>query len=103
MSESHQADFVGPIIGLGEIADAAMEAVYLDNQGREVLIEKNAGYVRVQVRGECCLTIDSMSQALGRDFRLGDLERNMPGFSGFIRTSDEAIRFVANSKRERKQ
>jgi hypothetical protein len=95
MPESHQADFVGPIIGLGEIADAAMEAVYLDNPGREVLIEHNAGYVRVQVRGECCLTIETMSEVLGREFRLGDLECYMPGFSGFIRTSDEAIRFVA--------
>jgi hypothetical protein len=96
MSESHHADFVGPIIGLGEIADAAMEAVYLDNPGREVRIEKNSGYVRVEVRGECCLTVETMSEILGRDFRLGDLERSMPGFSGFIRTSDEGIRFIAS-------
>lgn len=40
MSDHHNADFVGPIIGLGEIADAAAEAVYIDNPGREVRIEK---------------------------------------------------------------
>jgi len=96
MVESHNADFVGPIIGVGEIADAAMEAVYLDNPGREVRIEKNAGYVRVEARGECHLTIATMTLLLGRDFRLGDLEQSMPGFSGFIRTSDEAVRFLAS-------
>jgi len=98
MSETDQDDFVGPIIGLGEIADAAMEAVYIDNPGREIRIEQNAGYVRVQAKGECKLTVETMSQVLGRDFRLGDLECSMPGFAGFIRTSDDAIRFLASTK-----
>lgn len=98
MSESDKDEFVGPIIGLGEIADAAMEAVYIDNPDREIRIEQNAGYVRVQVRGECRLTIDTMSEMLGWEFRLGDLERSMPGFAGFIRTSDDAIRFIASNK-----
>lgn len=98
MSEVDQDDFVGPIIGLGEIADAAMEAVYIDNPGREIKIEQNSGYVRVQVKGECLLTVDTMSDVLGREFRLGDLEGSMPGFAGFIRTSDDAIRFIASNK-----
>lgn len=98
-NQSHHGDFVGPIIGLGEIADAAMEAVYLDNPGREVRIEQNAGYVRVEARGECRLTVETMSAVLGRDFRLGDLERSMPGFSGFIRTSEDAICFLATTKK----
>ncbi len=98
MSESDNDEFVGPIIGLGEIADAAMEAVYIDNPDREVRIEQNSGYVRVQVRGECRLTVETMSEMLGWQFHLGDLERSMPGFAGFIRTSDEAIRFIASNK-----
>ncbi|MCE4547306.1 MULTISPECIES: MmoB/DmpM family protein [unclassified Caballeronia] len=100
MSDHHNADFVGPIIGLGEIADAAAEAVYIDNPGREVRIEKNSGYVRVEARGECTLTVQTMSEVLGRDFRLGDLERSMPGFAGFIRTSDDAISFLAHSRKK---
>jgi len=98
MSDVNQEDFVGPIIGLGEIADAAMEAVYIDNPGREIQIERNSGYVRVQVKGECLLKVDTMTEILGREFRMGDLESSMPGFAGFIRTSDDSIRFIASNK-----
>jgi len=98
MSVVDQDDFVGPIISPGEIADAAMEAVYIDNPGREIQIEQNAGYVRIHAKGECLLTIETMSEMLGRDFQLGDLEGSMPGFAGFIRTTDEAIRFIASNK-----
>ncbi|MEZ5833198.1 MAG: MmoB/DmpM family protein [Dongiaceae bacterium] len=89
-------DFVGPIVTQGEISDAAIEAASIDNPGREVRIEEHASYVRVQARGECILTMATMEKLLGRKFTFGEFERNMPGFAGFIRTSQDQIRFIAS-------
>lgn len=100
MSEqSGDQDFVGPIITQGEISDAAIETAQIDNPGREVKFEEHASYVRVQVRGECILTVSTMEKVLGRKFSIGEFERNMPGFAGFIRTSSDQLRFVASTKR----
>jgi toluene monooxygenase system protein D len=89
-------DFVGPIVTQGEISDAAIEAATIDNPGREIRIEEHSSYVRVQARGECVLTMATMERLLGRKFTFGEFERNMPGFAGFIRTSQDQIRFVAS-------
>lgn len=91
-------DFVGPIITLGEVSDAAKEAAVFDNPGRELRIEEHSSYVRVQARGECMLRVETMEKFLGRSFSIGELERNMPGFSGFIRTAQDFVRFVADHK-----
>ena len=96
IEKSHDQDFVGPIITLGEISDAAKEAAAVDNPGRELRIEEHSSYVRVQARGECMLRVDTMERFLGRSFSIGELERNMPGFAGFIRTAQDHVRFVAN-------
>lgn len=98
-TRSHDQDFVGPIITLGEISDAAIEAAPLDNPGREIRIEEHSAYVRIQARGECLLTVASMEKALGRRFSIGELERNMPGFAGFIRTAPDHVKFVATTVR----
>ena len=96
---SHDQDFVGPIITQGEISDAAREAAAIDNPGREIRIEEHASYVRVQAKGECVLRVETMERILGRGFSIGELERNMPGFSGFIRTEQDQVRFVASKDR----
>jgi len=96
--DQHELDFVGPIIGVGEIAEAAEEAVYIDNPDTEIRITRNSGYIRVEARGRCKFTVETMSDVLGREFRLGELERSMPGFSGFVRTGDDEITFVSSSK-----
>jgi len=88
-------DFVGPIITRGEISEAAVEAAEHDNPGREVRVTDSGAYIRLEARGEITLTADAMSEALGRPFRMGELEINMPGFSGFIRMSADKVRFVA--------
>ncbi len=93
-------DFVGPIVSRGELSTAVAEAVAIDNADRERRIEETAAYVRVEVRGECVINFSTMSEVLGRKFTFGELERNMPGFAGFIRTDQDRVRFVS-SKRNR--
>lgn len=97
-ANSHDQDFVGPIITLGEISDAALEAAPVDNPNSEIRILRHASYVRVEVRGQCVLRVATMAHFLGREFSIGELERNMPGFSGFIRTAQDHVRFVASIK-----
>lgn len=92
--------FVGPIVTRGEMSAAIIEAVEIDNPDRERRIEETAAYVRIECRGECLITVETVSEILGRKFTIGDLEQNMPGFSGFIRTDSDQIRFIASRKRK---
>lgn len=88
--------FVGPIITRGEISDAAIEAAAYDNPGREVRVQSGPSYIRLEARGEMLLTVANMSEVLGRPFTMGELEKNMPGFSGFIRMASDHVRFVSS-------
>ncbi|PWR19503.1 MmoB/DmpM family protein [Zavarzinia aquatilis] len=97
MSE-HEKDFVGPVVTRGEISDAVAEAAEIDNEGRETRLEENAGYVRIEVQGECVIRFDTVSDVLGHRFTMSDLERNMPAFSGLIRVDSEQVRFLAVKK-----
>lgn len=89
------ADFVGPIVTLGEISDAVADSARIDNESREIRVQEHAGYVRIEARGELVLRFDTLGEMLGRRFSVHELERNMPGFSGLIRIDDEQVRFLA--------
>jgi hypothetical protein len=93
---SEEQSYVGPIITRGEISDAAIEAAAADNPGREVRVQSGPSYIRLEALGEILLTTANMSEALGRPFTMGELERNMPGFSGFIRMAPDHVRFVSS-------
>lgn len=97
-SDRHANDFVGPIVTRGEMSDAVIEAVKIDNAEREIRIEETDSYVRIEARGLCLITFKTMSETLGRAFSFGDLEVNMPGFGGFIRTDEDQVRFLASKK-----
>jgi hypothetical protein len=43
------------------------------------------------------IVIDTVSRLLSRPVTAGDIEVAMPGFSGFIRTSSDRIRFLASA------
>jgi toluene monooxygenase system protein D len=98
MAIPDSADFVGPIVTRGEMSDAVAEAVAIDNPDRERRVEETSAYVRVEARGQCLIRFDTMSEILGRPFNLGDLECNMPGFAGFIRTDHDHVRFVSSKR-----
>ena len=90
-----QQRFVGPVMKAGEIGEAVIEAIREDNQGRKIEIEEHASYYRVKVEGECLISMATVSDVLGRDVLVSDIEQNMPSFEGFIRVETDQMRFLS--------
>lgn len=87
--------FVGPVMRSGEMADAVIEAIHEDNEGRLIEIEEHASYYRVKVQGECVIRFATVSDCLGREVQRADVEANMPAFEGFIRVGTEQMKFLS--------
>ena len=87
--------FVGPVMKAGEIGEAVIEAIQEDNEGRTIEIEEHESYYRVKVQGECVVRFETVSEMLGRDVLLSDIESSMPAFEGFIRTDSEQMKFLS--------
>jgi MmoB/DmpM family len=79
---------VGPILRVGEVAAAAVDAIAEDNPGKQVFVVDRGDYVRINTLHECRLTRASLEKHLGRDFALTHLEIEMPSFAGRIRTTE---------------
>jgi hypothetical protein len=79
---------VGPILRVGEVADAAIDAIADDNPGKQVVVVDRGDYMRINTLHECRLTRASLEKHLGREYSLVRLEIEMPSFAGRIRTSD---------------
>jgi len=90
-----QQRFVGPVMKAGEIGEAVIEAIQEDNQGRKIEIEEHASYYRVKVEGECLISMATVSDVLGREVLVSDIEQNMPSFEGFIRVETDQMRFLS--------
>jgi toluene monooxygenase system protein D len=88
---------VGPIVQAGEMAEAVIEAARLDNEGCKVNIVDRGSYIRIQLESECILRRKTIENALGRPFRMTDLELVMSGFEGRIDTSTEQVRFYTKN------
>ena len=90
-----QQRFVGPVMKAGEIGEAVIEAIQEDNQGRKIEIEEHASYYRVKVEDECLISMATVSDVLGRDVLVSDIEQNMPSFEGFIRVGTDQMRLLS--------
>jgi len=86
---------VGPVVNKGEIGEAILDAIKIDNPGKSVNIEEHDSYLRIQVEGECLVKFATVSEMLGTEVTSSDLERNMPSFEGFIRVSSSQLKWVA--------
>jgi toluene monooxygenase system protein D len=88
MLRAYTTDSVGPVLQVGEVADAIVAAIRLLNVGVDV-IDRGA-YLRVLVPNECRVTRQLIEVHLKRPFRLpGDLESVMSSFKGMFRVSEE--------------
>jgi toluene monooxygenase system ferredoxin subunit len=86
--------FVGPVLrGMDQDLIEAIEiAIEDDNPDAEVLYEDCGGYVRIHTPRLCRITRKSLEAALGRSFRLSELEPTLSGFAGRMRyMGDEAL------------
>ncbi|WP_083473159.1 MmoB/DmpM family protein [Frankia sp. R43] len=91
-------DLVGPVIRAGNLAEAVIEAVALDNPGSDVLVLDRDDYVRVHTLGTCRLTQASLQACLGQPCRLAELEIDMPSFRGRLKTHDDEYLWFYNQR-----
>jgi toluene monooxygenase system protein D len=90
--ESH-AKMVGPVVrGLDpNLADAVISAVEADNPGAEVLVDDQGGYIRIATADVCRVTRASLEEALGRPFKMHQLEPQLAGFAGRMKLTDDEV------------
>lgn len=99
-----EADFVGPVIRAGALAEAVIDAVVDDNPDKDVMVQDREDYIRIHTRGECRLTKASLEKALGQSYNLAALEIDMPSFKGRMKTrTGEYVWFYANANTDGKE
>ena len=91
-------DLVGPVIRAGNLAEAVIEAVALDNPDKDILVLDRDDYVRIHTVGACHLTRASLEASLGQPYELSALEIDMPSFKGRLKTrNNEYVWFYNQS------
>lgn len=86
-------NMAGPLLMGGEIADAVIEAAKIDNPGKEIIVDDHTAYVRIEADGGMIIREETVGECLGRRFEIRDLEVKLSGYSGFIETHDDYVRF----------
>ena len=93
IDKAYQNNRVGPVFRAGEVAVAAVDAAREDNPDREIYIDDQVAYVRIEADGELILKRESLERALGRAFEMTELEVSLSSFAGRIESSSEYVRF----------
>ena len=94
MEKVRPKKLVGPVLrGMNQdVIEALITAIEADNPEAELLYEDRGGYVRIHTPWRCRVTRKDLEAALGRSFRLAELEPALAGFAGRMRTvGDEAL------------
>jgi toluene monooxygenase system protein D len=88
MEDADNQKLVGPVLrGVDQdVIEALITAIEADNPEAELLFEDHGGYVRIHTPRRCRLTRKHLEAALGRSFRLAELEPALAGFAGRMRT-----------------
>ncbi|HTE52564.1 MAG TPA: MmoB/DmpM family protein [Kofleriaceae bacterium] len=88
---SEHAEWVGPVLEAGELADAIIESIR--DTHPTVVVEDRESYLRVLVRSPCVLRRAEVERRTGRPFTLPvDLEQIMPSFKGRLAIgADEVV------------
>ncbi|BEG78334.1 MmoB/DmpM family protein [Achromobacter xylosoxidans] len=77
----------------GELAEAVVEAAREDNPGKEIRVDDKRAYLRIDTDGELILRRETIERALGRPFKMPDLEVELSSFAGRIETMPDQVRF----------
>ena len=93
ISKEHTNNRVGPVMRAGELALAVAEAAGEDNPGKEIHVQDKRAYLRIDTDDEMILRRETIERALGRPFKMNDLEVDLSSFAGRIETQPDYIRF----------
>ena len=93
MEEARRQKLVGPVLrGMDdEIIEALLAAIAQDNPDHELFYEDHGGYVRIHTPRRCRVTRKSLEAALGRPFRLAELEPSLSAFAGRMRFEGDEV------------
>lgn len=98
-TDESSPNLVGPVIRSGNLAEAVIDAIEVDNPESDVLVLDREDYVRIHTTGRCRLTAASLQQALGQPYPLAALEIDMPSFKGRLKTrTDEYVWFFEHQE-----
>ena len=86
-------NMVGPVMRAGELAQAIIEAAREDNPDKEVFVDDKRAYIRIHTEQEMILNRQTIEDALGRPFKMNDLEVDLSSFAGQIESRDDSVRF----------
>lgn len=92
-AEGYKNNRVGPVLRASNITAAVIEAAQEDNPSKEIRVDDKLAYIRIDAEGELILRRATLEQALGRPFRMSELELNLGSFAGRIETADDYVRF----------
>ncbi len=92
-ADGYRNNRVGPILRAGPITAGVIEAAEEDNPGKTIRVDDKIAYVRIDTEGEMILRRETLERALGRPFRMSELEVNLGSFAGRIETTDDFVRF----------
>jgi hypothetical protein len=92
------ANWVGPVLRAGDLAESVAHAIAEDNPGKRINILDRGDYVRIHTEQQCRLTRQTLERQLGHPYELRLLELEMPSFSGRLETgADEYVWYYRNS------
>ena len=84
---------VGPVLRASDITEGVIDAAREDNPGKEIRVDDKMAYVRIDTEGELLLRRETLERALGRPFKMSELEVNLGSFAGRIETTADYVRF----------
>jgi len=92
-ADGYRNNRVGPVLRASEITEGVVEAAREDNPGKEIRVDDKLAYVRIDTEGELILRRETLERALGRPFKMSELEVNLGSFAGRIETTNDYVRF----------
>ncbi|MBE0588677.1 MAG: monooxygenase [Betaproteobacteria bacterium HGW-Betaproteobacteria-9] len=95
-AEAYRNNRVGPVLRASPLTAAVIEAAEEDNPDKTIRVDDKVAYVRIDCEGELILRRETLERALGRPFRMSELEVELGSFAGRIETTEDHVRFYFN-------
>ncbi len=92
-AQAYRNNRVGPVLRASPLTEAVIEAAQEDNPGKTIRVDDKVAYVRIDCEGELILRRATLERALGRPFRMSELEVELGSFAGRIETAEDQVRF----------